>query len=188
MGLKSTLFKLLVAPFKEKDYVLGSDSVLYKEAKIINNLKNKEKIRIGNNTHIKGELLTFAHGGEISIGDYCFVGEHSYIWSAKKITIGNRVLIGHQTNIFDNTTHPLDAAARHEEFKQIIETGHPTTLDLQEEEVVIEDDAWIGASVIILRGVHIGTGAIVGAGSVVTKDVPPYALVAGNPAHVLKQL
>jgi maltose O-acetyltransferase len=52
--------------------------------------------------------------------------------------------------------------------------------------VVFENDVWIGARAIILPGVHIGQGAIVGAGAVVTKDVPPYAIVGGNPAKVIK--
>ena len=55
-----------------------------------------------------------------------------------------------------------------------------------EKPIVIEDDVWIGARVIILPGVHIGTGAVVGAGAVVTKDVPDYAVVGGNPARILK--
>lgn len=52
--------------------------------------------------------------------------------------------------------------------------------------VVIEDDVWIGANVIILRGVHVNKGAIIGAGSIVTKDVPGYAIVAGNPAKTIR--
>jgi maltose O-acetyltransferase len=52
--------------------------------------------------------------------------------------------------------------------------------------IVIEDDVWIGARVTILGGVNIGTGAVIGAGSVVTKNVPPYAIVAGNPAKLIR--
>ena len=52
--------------------------------------------------------------------------------------------------------------------------------------VIIEDDVWIGARVTILPGVHIGKGSVLGAGSVITADVPPYAVVGGNPARVLK--
>lgn len=52
--------------------------------------------------------------------------------------------------------------------------------------VVIEDDVWIGARVTLLPGVHIGRGSVIGAGSVVTKDVPAYSIVGGNPARVLK--
>ena len=57
---------------------------------------------------------------------------------------------------------------------------------LPEKTIVISDDVWIGGHVIILPGVHIGNGAIVGAGAVVTKDVPQYAIVGGNPAKVIK--
>ncbi len=54
--------------------------------------------------------------------------------------------------------------------------------------VIIEDDCWIGAGAIILNGITIGKGSVVGAGSVVTKDVPPYTIVAGNPAHKIKDI
>ena len=62
------------------------------------------------------------YGGEFVIGEYCYVGEQTHIWSAKSITIGDRVLISHK-NTFDNNTHPLSAGARHEQFKEIISGG-----------------------------------------------------------------
>ena len=65
----------------------------------------------------------------IGIGDYCFIGENSYIWSGKKIEIGNRVLIGHNCNIFDNDIHPFDMCIRHEQFKHILLIGHPKDID-----------------------------------------------------------
>jgi len=164
-------------------------TVFYDSAAIFNNLPHAEKIVIGANTHIRGEILTFAHGGQITIGDYCYIGEGTRIWSAKNISIGNRVLISHNASIFDNDTHPIDnPAARHQQFKDIITTGHPTRLDLREKPVVIEDDALIGCQCVILKGVTIGRAAVVGAGSVVTKDVPPYTLVAGNPARFIRKL
>jgi acetyltransferase-like isoleucine patch superfamily enzyme len=148
-----------------------------------------ERIIIGAHTHVRGELMVFAHGGRISIGDYCYIGEGTRIWSAKSIHIGNRVLISHNVNIYDCDTHPIDdPAARHQQFKDIITTGHPTMLDLREKEVIIEDDALISSQSIILKGVTIGKAAVVGAGSVVTKDVPPYTLVAGNPARVMREI
>jgi acetyltransferase-like isoleucine patch superfamily enzyme len=60
--------------------------------------------------------------------------------------------------------------------------------DIESAKVIIEDDAWIGLKTTILKGVRIGRGAVVGANSVVTKDAPPFTLVAGNPARVVRQL
>lgn len=168
--------------------ILGKSSVLHKEAEIINNLGDKRKIVIGNNSHIRGQLLTFGHGGSIEIGDYCYVGRNTYIWSGLRIKIGNRVLISHNCNVFDNDTHPMDAEKRHAQFKHIIEKGQPKNIELNDREVIIEDDVLVGANAIILKGVKIEKGAIIAAGSVVTKDVEPYTIVAGNPAKIIKKI
>lgn len=161
---------------------------LGKGARIRNIRGDTNKIVVGRRTLVLGELLTFAHGGEISIGEWCYVGEGSRIWSAASILIGDRVLISHSANIFDSLTHPIRAAARHEQFKQILTRGHPREISLDEKPVRICDDAWIGAGATILRGVTVGEGGIVAAGAVVTRDVPPYTIVAGNPAAVAREL
>ena len=152
------------------------------------NRHQRESIKVGPHTHIRGQLLTFGHGGRISMGSYCFVGDNTKLWSAKEITIGDRVLIAHNSSIFDSDTHPLDARERHRHFAAIITVGHPSGIDLREETVTIEDDVWIGCNVVVLKGVTIGRGAVVGAGSVVTRDVPSNVLVAGNPARVMREL
>lgn len=163
-------------------------TVFHETARVLNQRGLRDAIVLGSYTHVRGELLIFGHGGEISLGDFCYVGEGARIWSAKRISIGNRVLIAHNVTILDNLTHPLDAEQRHQHFRQIITTGHPDKLDLDERKVDIEDDAWIGCATVILRGVSIGKGAIVGAGSVVIDDVPAWTIVAGNPARVVKEL
>jgi len=168
---------------------IGNNSLLLPTAKINNTHGQYGAIRIGDFTHVRGELTTFGHGGSITIGDYCYIGEGTRIWSAESIHIGNRVLISHNVNIFDNDTHPIeDSTARHAQFVDIITTGHPKQLDLNENPVIIEDDVLIACQSIILSGVKIGHGAVVAAGSVVTKNVPPRTLVAGNPARVVKTL
>lgn len=163
-------------------------AVIHRSASIINNRSIKNAITIGAFSHIKGEILTFRHGGKIVIGNYCFIGPNSYLWSAKMISIGNRVLISHNCNIFDSDTHPLDPADRHIQCKGIITGSYPVDINLQEEEVTIEDDVWIGANSTILKGVTIGKAAVVGAGSVVTKNVDAFTIVAGNPAKAVGRI
>jgi acetyltransferase-like isoleucine patch superfamily enzyme len=161
----------------------------YDTSCIINNLNTPSTITIGANSHVKGELLVFGHGGNISVGSYCYIGENARIWSGKKIEIGNRVLISHDVNIFDNLIHPINPELRHKQFVNIITIGQPKQIGtLDEREVKICDDVLIGAAAIILRGVTIGKCSIIGAGSVVTKSIPPYSIVAGNPARIIREL
>jgi acetyltransferase-like isoleucine patch superfamily enzyme len=168
--------------------MLAADAVLFSAARILNASGVSERIRIGGHSLIQGELFVFAHGGEISIGESCFVGPGTRIWSATRIEIGSRVLISHNVNIFDSLTHPLSPRLRHVQFKDIADTGHPKSIDLDEKPVTIGDDAWIGAGAFVLKGVSIGSCAVVGAGSVVTRDVPAATIVAGNPATIVRPL
>lgn len=98
---------------------LQPDAALGRSARIRNIRGDSDKIVVGRNSRILGELLTFAHGGEIKIGEWCYVGEGTRIWSAASIELGNRVLISHSANIFDNLTHPLRSAERHRQVRQI---------------------------------------------------------------------
>ena len=142
-------------------------------ARILNASGRRSAIRIGPHSTIGGELFTFGHGGEISIGAWCFVGEGTRIWSSSRVRIGDRVLISHNVNIHDTNAHPIDPASRHRHFVAISTAGHPRSMpDIVAEPVEIGDDAWIGFGSIILKGVRIGARAIIGAGSVVTRDVP----------------
>ena len=167
---------------------MGPSSSIGSAAKILNSGDRSDRIRIGKNTRIEGELFIFPHGGQLNIGDWCFVGPGSRIWSACNISIGNRVLISHNCNIIDSLTHPINARKRHLQFRDILTTGHPNPMNLGEQPVKIDDDVWIGAGSTILRGVSIGCASIVGAGSVVTSDVPPHTIVAGNPARIVRKL
>ncbi|MGM7449656.1 acyltransferase, partial [Idiomarina sp. ST20R2A10] len=77
---------------------------------------------------------------------------------------------------------------RHRQVQDIFTRGHPRDISLDESPVRICDDAWIGAAAMVLRGVTIGQGAIVAAGAVVTRDVAPFSIVAGNPAVLVREL
>lgn len=164
------------------------NSRYYDTAKVVNLRNLKSEITIGSNSHIRGELITFAHAGSIRIGDHCYIGESSRIWSASEITIGNRVLVSHNVNIHDCDGHPIDAVARHGHFVEIVTKGHPKELNVPSSPVVVGDDVWIGFNTTILKGVTIGRGAIIGAGSVVTSNVPDLAIFAGNPAKFIREV
>jgi acetyltransferase-like isoleucine patch superfamily enzyme len=147
---------------------------LLETARIVNLRGDRRAISVGGNTVVGGELLVFAHGGRISIGEWCFVGEGGRIWSANEVSIGSRVLISHGVNIHDCDSHPRDAAERHRHYRELCEKGHPRALDsVPNAPVTIGDDAWIGFNVTVLKGVTIGARSIVAAGSIVTRDVPP---------------
>ncbi len=168
---------------------ISPSSRIYEQAKIHNFQNNPAKIRIGKGTHVRGELLIFANGGEIVVGDNCYIGEGSRIWSGERITIGNNVLIAHNVNIVDTNAHEMNHLARAAGFQKLVKEGHPKIkTDVATAPVSIGDYAWISFNVCILKGVRVGTGAIVAGGSVVTDDVPEFTLVAGNPARIARKL
>lgn len=150
-----------------------------RSSRVVNNSSNIRSICLGRNTVVAGELLVYADGGTIEIGEYCFVGAGTRIWSAAAITIGNRVLISHNVNIHDATAHSLSAAQRHSHFKAIFIDKRPELGEVPRSALIIGDDVWIGFNATIMRGVTIGQGAIVAAGAIVTRDVPPFTIVGG---------
>jgi acetyltransferase-like isoleucine patch superfamily enzyme len=142
----------------------------------------KGKIFIGEKCRLNGKLNIYFSNRYISkptltIGNNCSLGHLLNINIADKIHIGNFVRIGGYCFIADSDGHPknsIDRRTKPFEKKSI-------------RPVIIDDDVWIGRSSIILKGVHIGEGAIVGAGSVVTSNVAPGSVVAGNPAKVINE-
>lgn len=116
--------------------------------------------------------LTTHQGGHLEIGDRVFVNYGCSISAHTMVRIGDGCLIGQYSIIMDCDYHSPEVEGGHGDARPI----------------VIEDGVWIGARAIILKGVRIGRGAVVAAGSVVTKDVPPGALVGGAPARLLRTL
>lgn len=114
------------------------------------------------------------YGKHIEIGQKSFINFGVSMIDVGKIIIGDHVLIGPNTGIY-TAIHPIDPEIR----SKGVQKARP---------IIIEDKAWIGGSVTILPGVRIGYGAIVGAGAVVTKDVPAMTIVAGNPAKTIREI
>ena len=171
---------------------LGAGAALLPEAEVNNFSGGPERISVGANSYVRGRLLTYGHGGSISIGDWCYIGVRTEIWSMDSIAIGNRVLIAHNVNIHDGTAHSNDPAERHLHFRHIIEKGHPTEArdlpGVESAPVIIEDDVWISFGVTILKGVRIGRGSVIAAGSLVTHDVPPGQLYRCQVSPLLSPL
>ena len=115
-------------------------------------------------------ITAWGRNAKVEIGDDAAISGCS-ITAEECISIGNRVMIGAGALIMDSDAHPLDPQER---FKG----GRGCTAP-----VVIEDDVFVGARAIVLKAVHIGKGAVVGAGAVVAKDVAEYTIVGGNPAR-----
>jgi acetyltransferase-like isoleucine patch superfamily enzyme len=114
-------------------------------------------------------ISTIGKGAIIEIGDNCgFSG--TVIGAALHIKLGNNVRCGANTLITDSDWHTDD-----------YRTG-------KDKEVIIEDNVWLGYGVKVLKGVHIGNNSLIGANSVVTKDIPANVIAAGNPCKVIKQI
>jgi acetyltransferase-like isoleucine patch superfamily enzyme len=155
--------------------VMGKNVVIHGEGNIVNIGGNPSRIDIGDSSHIRGDLLVFASGGRIKIGQWCYVGPRSTIWSSDSqgIQIGDRVLISMDVHIHDTNSHPLDAEKRFAQTKSILVSGHIIDgSDIKSSPISIGNDVWIGFGAVIHRGVRIGDRAIIGARAVVTHDVP----------------
>ncbi|MGJ8655495.1 MAG: sugar O-acetyltransferase [Akkermansiaceae bacterium] len=114
------------------------------------------------------------YGTNITLGNNVFLNFNCVILDVAKVTIGDNTLIGPSVQIY-TATHPIDAAER----RTGIESAKPITIGA---------DVWIGGAAIINPGITIGDRSIIGAGSVVTKDIPPDVIAAGTPARIIKQL
>lgn len=135
-------------------------------------------VGIGSYTYI-GPVLSYAnisYTPSINIGAGTWIGKHCSIACINRVEIGKNVL-------FAGHVHITDHSHGYENINQPIA---PQKL-ISKGPVIIEDDCWLGFSCEILSGVHIGKHSIVAARAVVTKDVPPYCIVAGNPAKIVKQ-
>jgi|SRR5687768_5944843 len=169
--------------------VTNNGCVFLPGSMVYNEQKNSQKIIIGKRTNVAGILLIFKYGGAISIGENCYIGDHSRIWSGENVKIGNSVFVSHNVNIMDTNSHEINAFEREYSHKKLLENGLPSKKgNIETKPVIIEDHVWIGFNAIILKGVRIGQGAIIAAGSVITKDIPAYTLVGGNPAKIIRHL
>lgn len=161
------------------------------EGRIWLSVEDGAKVSVGNGCHITGgrfvnrigrnlaSSLSAAKGATLTIGDGCGISS-TCIWARKSIVIGNNVNIGADCLIMDHDAHSLDPQKRHVFADDFAGTAAAP--------ICIADDVLIGAKVIVLKGVAIGARSIVGAGSMVTCDIPADEIWAGNPAKFIRKI
>jgi Acetyltransferase (isoleucine patch superfamily) len=137
--------------------------------------------------NLRGQAESRYPDGNVEIGDFTYGNPQVFSWNeGAKLVIGKfcsvaqdvRIMLGGEHRPDWVTTYPFNALI--DQFSSI--QGHPKSKG----DVIIGHDVWIGMSATILSGVHIGNGAVVGANALVTKDVPDYAIVGGNPARFIR--
>jgi acetyltransferase-like isoleucine patch superfamily enzyme len=132
----------------------------------------QSRLKIGANASFRSSV----YSNPLGVNHACLLCTWSIV-CAEKITIGNRVFMGANSTITDTDFHPIEAATRNER-----------PADGATAPITIGDDVFIGMNCLILKGVSIGSGVVIGAGSVVTKDIPAGVVAAGNPAKVIREL
>ena len=174
--------------FCKKACVDSENLVLFANASC-QNTGAQSNVNIG--THCTfGCLFQALCGGKINVGNNVYIGPNTVLQSKESITIGNAVIIANNVLIVDNNNHPVDPESRLQ-MSACDDFLHDELWSWKYAEskpIVIEDNVWVGRDSRIMKGVTIGKGSIVALGAIVTKDVPPYTIVAGNPARVVKNI
>lgn len=160
------------------------------------NTSNNPRINIGQNCLLNCNLIFEKETGHISIGNRTYIGSRTNLISINSIEVGDDVTIAWGCTIYDHNSHSIYWEERKNDTIKSLNDLEATGDFIRNKDwsvvksapIKICDKVWIGFDVVILKGVKVGEGAVIGARSVVTNDVPPYTVVAGNPAKIVKTL
>lgn len=177
-SLKSAVISLILNCKQPSNYFLYRYKILPGNNFISISTHGIKALKISTNVAIP-EYCNFI--GEVTIGDYTTLGIHNFM--AGKIKIGKYCQIGAYVAIHA-TNHPINYPSTYINYRLL---NGELSKNKTCEPVIIGNDVWIGHGAIILAGVNVGDGAIIGAGAVVTRDVEPYSIVAGNPARIIRK-
>lgn len=157
---------------------------------------NKKYVTLGKDSMLAASIIFESEEGHVSIGNESSISVGTMIICRESVVIEDHVFISWGCTICDHDSHSLNYMDRREDYKVIFDNykNHRNaninknwnTVDVSP--VRICSDAWIGMNCTIIKGVTIGKGAIIGANSVVTKDIPDFAIAAGNPAKIIRTL
>ncbi|WP_276486168.1 acyltransferase [Bradyrhizobium zhanjiangense] len=141
---------------------------------------------VGEDSIVHADISFEDIGGKIQIGSRTFIGR-SHLVCYRSLTIGDDVIMSWGITVVDHDSHSINWMDRRDDVREWT-AGRKYWDKIPHAPIVISDRAWIGFNVSILKGVSIGTGSVIGACSVVTRDIPPYSLAVGNPAKVIRAL
>ncbi|MNS29295.1 putative acetyltransferase [compost metagenome] len=197
--LKKIIYRFFYCPYrmvKNDQYISIGNSVLGKSFSVnYRVVRNKPSLSIGNECILLNDNIFESDTGFISIGSGTFINGGTRLISRSSITIGNNVTIAWGCMIYDHDSHSLDYRDRIADQEQQLRDWHSGNFianknweTVNSKPIVIGDNVWLGFDVVVLKGVTIGEGAIIGAKSVVTRDIPAWSVAAGNPAKVIKTI
>jgi len=192
MNIKRILYRVCLSPI---GLLKGLFEMVNQKSRDLDNKLRFSKATIGNSCSFTADVTVgeYSHifGGAVinnsHIGSYTYLSQNILL---QNTTIGNYCSISHDV-ILGLGAHPLDMYSTSPLFYKLV---NPLRFPLVEinstfteyKPIIIGNDVWIGARVIVMDGVHVGDGAVLAAGAVVTKDVPPYAIVGGVPAKLIR--
>ncbi|MEY4581859.1 MAG: hypothetical protein RL701_6562 [Pseudomonadota bacterium] len=180
----------LESPIKVPPNVkIGSGTVLEGKETFRRFFSEREPaIEIGAQCHLSGVQLALGKQATLQIGDHVFAA-HLIVLAEQEVRIGNCVFISFNVVIADTDFHPIEPAQRMLDAIAVSPLANGRQRPpIATAPVIIEDDVWIGPNVTILKGVHIGAGAFIEPGSLVTRAVPARARVIGNPAQIVGEV
>ncbi|MGD9669416.1 MAG: acyltransferase [Hyphomicrobiaceae bacterium] len=186
MGVKEKLVQFAI---RRRFAKLGAHFEIGIESKVGSGAlfpKKNSRLTIGSKSIFHGRVAMDLDGAQIRVGDRTFVG-NGLLVCAKSIDIGSDVLISWNVTIVDHQSHHVEFEKRANDVTDWLH-GNKDWTHVQIDPVRICDKVWIGFGANVLPGVTVGEGAVIGACSVVTHDVEPFTVVAGNPAKVVRRL
>lgn len=194
--LNFILNKILGVEYRYKNNILFGDDTFFLPQFSLQLSNKNQKVIIGDQCLLGVRIISEGDNAFFRIGDRVYIGKSNVICRTG-IEFGNDIMVAWGVTFYDHDSHSLDFNLRKKDLTTQIEDYKINKADflknknwnvVKSKPIKVCDNAWIGMNATILKGVTIGEGAVVAACAVVTKDVPPFSVVAGNPAIVVKKL